>query len=109
MNQRARLALRLFDAKAIEVKSTEPFPTYPSAQRRRRISLQAGRALEILGHSIEYLIDEHFHERGACSESDGRMEAANLLMAINRSIYLECPEVPTFVKGGVKGVLPHIW
>ena len=28
------------------------------ANRKRRISPQAGRALEILGHSIEYLVDE---------------------------------------------------
>jgi hypothetical protein len=62
--------------------------------RRRHITQQAGRALEILGHAIEYLADE-FVERG-CSFSDdkGQLDAVQLLMALNRQVYFECPEVP---------------
>ncbi len=35
-------------------------------RRRRRISPQAGHALEILGHAIEYLADEYVHQAGPC-------------------------------------------
>jgi hypothetical protein len=64
--------------------------------RRRRISPQAGRALEKLGHAIEYLTDEFVHEGGSFSASNGQLEAVQLLMAVNRQIYYECPEVPSF-------------
>lgn len=81
-----------------------PFMAYvPAAQavrsgtqrRRRRISPEAGRALEMLGHAIEYLADEFVHERGALSAHDARVAAMQLLMAVNRHIYFDCPEVPT--------------
>ena len=66
--------------------------------RRRRVGTKAGRALEILGHAIEYLIDEHVHEGGTFTANDGRIDAVQLLMAANRSIYEECPAVPTFTE-----------
>jgi len=66
-----------------------------SRQRRRRISPQDGRALEILGHAIEYLTDEFVHAGGALSGNNGQLEAVRLLMGINRQIYFACPEVPT--------------
>ena len=65
-------------------------------RRRRRISPQAGHALEILGHAIEYLTDEFVHAGGALCAHDGQLEAVQLLMAVNRRIYFECPEVPSF-------------
>jgi hypothetical protein len=65
--------------------------------RRRRISPQAGRALEILGHAIEYLADEYAHEADGLSSHDGRLEAMQLLMSVNRQIYFACPEVPTMM------------
>ena len=64
--------------------------------RRRRISPEAGRALEILGHAIEYLTDEFVHAGGSFSAHDGQVEAVQLLMAMNRQIYFACPEVPSF-------------
>jgi hypothetical protein len=67
-----------------------------SSHRRRRISPQAGRALEILGHAIEYLTDEFIHAGRSFSASDGQLEAVQLLMAVNREIYFECPEVLSF-------------
>jgi hypothetical protein len=66
-----------------------------SPARLRRITPQAGRALEILGHAIDYLIDENVHEAGARAVPIGQMEAVQLLMKLNRQVYLECPEVPT--------------
>lgn len=66
----------------------------PCRSRRRRISPEAGRALEILGHAIEYLSDEFVHSGGTLSALNAQVEAVQLLMAINRKIYLACPEVP---------------
>jgi hypothetical protein len=66
-----------------------------SRPRRRRIDRSSGRALEILGHAIEYLTDE-FGQNGCMSSSDkGPLDAVQLLMAVNREIYFECPEIPT--------------
>ena len=63
-------------------------------KRRRSISPEAGRALEILGHAIEYLTDEFVHEGGSFSANNAQLQAVQLLMAFNRQIYFECPEVP---------------
>lgn len=65
------------------------------AYKRRRISPQAGHALEILGHTIEYLTDEFVHEGGSFNSNNAQLQAVQLLMAVNRQIYLECPEVPS--------------
>jgi hypothetical protein len=59
---------------------------------RRRPSPQQGRALEILGHSIEYLVDSYI----AIASSDGNkddVEAAEILMKLNLQIFNECPEI----------------
>jgi len=64
--------------------------------RRRRITPRAGHALEILGHAIEYLTDEFVHEGGSFSAHNERIQAVQLLMALNRQVYFECPEVPSF-------------
>jgi hypothetical protein len=64
--------------------------------RRRRITPQAGRALEILGHAIEYLADEFVYAGGSFSAHNPQVEAVQLLMGLNRAIYFDCPEVPTF-------------
>jgi len=64
--------------------------------RRRRISPEAGHALEILGHAIEYLTDEFVYAGGSFSAHDAQVEAVQLLMGLNREIYFGCPEVPTF-------------
>jgi hypothetical protein len=62
---------------------------------RRRITPQAGRALETLSHAIEYLTDEFVHQGLSYSARDAQLQAVQLLMALNRQIYFECPEVPT--------------
>ncbi len=67
-----------------------------AVSRRRRISAEAGHALELLGHAIEYLTDEYVHAGGDFSAADPRIEAIQLLMALNRQIYFDCPEVPSF-------------
>ena len=64
-------------------------------KRRRRITPHAGHALEILGHAIEYLTDEFVHEHTGITPCNGQLQAVQLLMAANRQVYYECPEVPT--------------
>jgi len=69
------------------------------ANRRRHITPQAGRALEILGHAIEYLTDEYVNEESATfSAKNEKVEAVQLLMALNRQVYFECPFAPTFAE-----------
>ena len=63
---------------------------------RRRITPQAGHALEILAHAIEYLTDEFVHTGLTFSEKNEQLKAVQLLMALNRQVYFECPEVPSF-------------
>jgi hypothetical protein len=64
------------------------------AKRQRRISPEAGHALEILGHAIEYLSDEFVHNGGEITDRDPQVQAVQLLMRLNREIYFSCPEVP---------------
>ena len=71
-------------------------PSTRPVERRRKISSQAGKALEILGHAIEYLTDEHVHGGGSFRLNDPMTEAVKMLMAANRSVYYECPEVASF-------------
>ena len=66
------------------------------ANRRRRFTPQAGRALELLAHAIEYLTDEFVHQGLAYSSKNAQLEAVQLLMSLNRQVYFECPEVPSF-------------
>ena len=77
---------------------TVPATTVPEVlvNRRRHISPEAGHAIEILGHAIEYLTDEYIHEGRTFSANDEALQAVQLLMALNRQIYFECPVVPTF-------------
>jgi hypothetical protein len=60
---------------------------------RRRISPQSGRALEILGHAIEYLTDEFVHSGMLIPSNIAPLEAVQLLMGLNRQVYFECPEM----------------
>ena len=77
--------------------STSAASAVPERQgRRRHITPRAGRALEILGHAIEYLTDEFVHEGKPLSPDNEQLIAVQLLMALNRQIYFACPEVPTF-------------
>jgi len=65
-------------------------------QRARQITAEAGHALEILGHAIEYLTDEYMFETKELTAGDPQMGAIRLLMDLNRQIYFDCPVVPTF-------------
>ncbi len=81
---------------AQSVSSPEPIGgARRSDKRRRRISREDGLALEILGHAIDYLSDEFIHHGGSLTARDASVQAVQLLMRLNREIYLNCPEVPS--------------
>jgi hypothetical protein len=75
-----------------------PARTLPASvvqkNRPRRITPEAGHALEKLGHAIEYLSDEFVHNGGELTQHNPQIEAVQLLMALNRDVYFSCPEVP---------------
>ena len=63
---------------------------------RRRISPEAGRGLEKLGHALEYLTDEFVLDGCRFAEDLGRVQAIHLLASLNREIYFACGVEPTF-------------
>jgi hypothetical protein len=71
-------------------------PDVVCRSKRRRTGPEAGHALEILGHAIEYMADELNAGDGPVAAGNPRLEAIQMLMAINRRIYCECPEIPTW-------------
>lgn len=80
---------------------------HAGSKRRRRITPQAGHALEILGHAIEYLTDEFVHRGVDVSSRNPQLEAVQILMSLNRQVYFECPEAPT-VRERIHSMLhPH--
>ena len=63
-----------------------------AAYIRRRGTLEQGRALETLGHAVEYLVDSGmFHQ--ATTDSKANEAAVQILMRLSRAVFLECPEV----------------
>ncbi|ADW69235.1 hypothetical protein [Granulicella tundricola] len=58
----------------------------------RRGNMEQGRALEMLGHAVEYLVDSRLFgvdERTVKSNQ----EAVQILMRLSRAVFSECPEV----------------
>ncbi len=70
----------------ISLTATPPLPELPSRPIRRRTTPQQGRALEVLGHSIEYLIDSRLPEGGTTAADNC---ALRILMSCSRSIFEE--------------------
>ncbi|HVT28410.1 MAG TPA: hypothetical protein VHE81_10395, partial [Lacipirellulaceae bacterium] len=66
---------------------------YKNPKRRsKRTAPQTGRALEMLSHAIEYLTDEYVHHSDRLKASDPEVQAIQILMALNRSVYYESTE-----------------
>ena len=68
----------------------------PQTLVRRRLSAEGGRALEILGHAIEYLADEYaadLADKGPLGSADPRVAAIQILKERNRAIYYSGTEV----------------
>ena len=59
---------------------------------RRRGTLEQGRALEALGHAVEYLVDSQLFRVGEGNPRDDH-EAVQILMLMSRAVFAECPEV----------------
>jgi hypothetical protein len=87
-------ALQLRSIPAVETCTPGTIPQ----NRRRRIDPLSGRALEILGHAIEYLADEYAFSGGPLSADHPVVEAMQILKARNREIYLACPVIPTLAE-----------
>ncbi len=90
--------------RTMAASTTDPSPVFGAfvhaeiagdVRRRRVLAPKAGRALEILGHAIEYLADEYVRDMSSASAKEGTVQAIQVLMSLNREIYLSCPEVPT--------------
>jgi len=58
----------------------------------RRGSVAQGRALEMLGHAVEYLVDSRMFHGGEQIQRD-EQEALQILMRLSRAVFAECPEV----------------
>jgi len=61
--------------------------------RRRPDKMQA-RALEVLAHALEYLVDSSV--QAGRPASAGTMEAVELLAKKSRAVFAECPEIVSF-------------
>jgi hypothetical protein len=62
----------------------------------RQLTPESGRALEILGHAIEYLADEYaadVEHKGPLGNADPRVAAIQILKGLNRGIYFSGTEV----------------
>lgn len=59
-------------------------------QHRRRPNPTQGRALEVLGHAIEYLVDSRSFNMEPLD-----MEAYRILKVASQAIFYECAEVQT--------------
>jgi hypothetical protein len=62
----------------------------PNRPPVRRLTRESGRALEILGHAIEYLADEYALEnvpKGPLGNADPRVEAIQILKSLSREVY----------------------
>jgi hypothetical protein len=73
-------------------------PTWPLVERRsvrRRPNQCQGRALETIGHAVEYLIDSRMHEGETVTIASHR-EAVQILMGASRNVFAECAEVVPF-------------
>lgn len=59
---------------------------------RRRGSAEQGRALERLGHAVEYLVDSGMFLRDERNQRD-EDAAIQILMRLSRAVFAGCPEV----------------
>jgi hypothetical protein len=64
----------------------------PGGTVRRRPDRYQGRALEALGHAIEYLVDSDLRS-GAETPSKAVGDASQILMGLSRKVFTECAEV----------------
>lgn len=56
---------------------------------RRQGNVEQGKALEVLGHAVEYLVDSQMFRSGAIDTQDDS-EATSILMRLSREVFNEC-------------------
>lgn len=66
--------------------ATPDLPPLRPRITRRRNTPQQGRAIELLGHAIDYLVDSRLHEGGP-QRTDN--QAIRILMACSRAVFEE--------------------
>jgi hypothetical protein len=85
----------IFDPSLYNPVPPKPSPdglNYVNLDTRRRGSQMQGRALEILGHAVEYIVDSRmFMIDQPSTRADA--EAVQLLMLLSRQVFAECAEV----------------
>ena len=64
----------------------------PTGVLRRRPSMQQGRALEVIGHGIEYLVDSRLFITSGLDER-AEQEALQIMMLASRAVFADCTEV----------------
>ena len=83
-----------------------PVPAlYPD--RPRHITYKAVRALEMLGHAIEYLSDVSFCNESSAALEHAHLEAVQILMSLNHEVYFACPPVLTLRERWHSFLHPH--
>ncbi len=69
------------------------FEREPGPPVRRRGNFEQGRALELLGHAIEYLSDSRmFFEADSMPQARAQADAIQIMMRASRAVFEECPE-----------------
>jgi hypothetical protein len=85
----------IFDPALYNPIPPKPSPdslNYVNLATRRRASQLQGRALEILGHAVEYPVDSRmFMVDQPSTRADA--EAIQILMLLSRQVFAECAEV----------------
>lgn len=76
---------------AVNAQPLRPYPR-PDPPVRRRANLQQGRALEVIGHGIEYLVDSRLFLTSGLDER-AEQEAIQIMMRASRAVFAECAEV----------------
>lgn len=71
-------------------------PTRPGSRRgapvRRRANPQQGRALETVGHGIEYLVDSRLFLTSGLDDR-AEQEAIQIMMRASRAVFADCAEI----------------
>ena len=77
-------------------ESTWPDQPQNKIVTRRRGNAAQGRALETLGHAIEYLTDSRIHLVRKHADNARQLaegDAASILMQASSAVFLSCPQV----------------
>ncbi len=90
------MAMQNSHSSLLEHTFQERFASGMPANVRRKITPEAGRGIEKLGHAIEYLTDEFVHDGCAVAKDYGRLQAIQLMAALNRQLYFACGVEPAF-------------